>query len=86
LPVDSVLLGHDGFAIRNTASVLANAPHPEAAKKLVNFLESPTVLIDLRKAGAIEPTDAPSNSSVNWNDLLANQTQNLEFLKGLFLR
>jgi iron(III) transport system substrate-binding protein len=86
LPVDSVLLQKDGFEIPNTAAIVSNAPHGSAAKKLVDYLQSPEVLADLRKAGAIEPSNRATNSSINWNDLLATQNQNLEFLKGLFLR
>jgi ABC-type Fe3+ transport system substrate-binding protein len=86
LPVDSVLLAQDGFAIRNTAATVSHAPHSDAAKKLIEFLQSPEVIAELKKAGAIEPSDIVSPPPVNWDDLLANQNQNLDFLKGLFLR
>lgn len=86
LPVDSILLQQDGFEIPNTASIVANAPHAVAAKKLIAYLQSPEVLADLRKADAIEPDNSTSKAAVDWNDLLANQNQNLDFLKGLFLR
>jgi iron(III) transport system substrate-binding protein len=86
LPVDSVLLQKDGFKIPNSAAVISNAPHALAAQKLIDYLQSPEVLTDLRKAGAIEPDNSTPKTSVNWNDLLTTQNQNLEFLKGLFLR
>ena len=86
LPVDSVRLGKDGFEIPNTAAMLLKAPHPEAAKKLLDYLQSPEVLRTLQNFGAVEPDNSTAQSSVDWNDLLANQNQNLEFLKGLFLR
>jgi iron(III) transport system substrate-binding protein len=86
LPVDSVLLGKDGFIIRNTAAIVSRARHPEAAQKLIAFLKSPEVVAELKKAGAIEPSDTTPQSSVNWDELLANQNSSLEFLKGVFLR
>lgn len=85
LPVDSVRLNDDGFVIRNSAAILVGSRHPQAAEKLIQYLQSPDVIAALKKAGAIEPTDAPA-SSANWVELLANQNQSLDFLKGLFLR
>ena len=86
LPVNSILLGQDGFAISNTAAVVANAPHSVAARNLINYLQSPKVLSELQKAGAIEPDSQTNAMHVDWNILLATQNTNLEFLKGLFLR
>jgi iron(III) transport system substrate-binding protein len=86
LPVDSILPAKDGFIIRNTAAIVVNAPHRAAAEKLIDYLKSPDVIAELKKAGAIEPSDAPKKSSVTWTELLATQSKDLDFLKGLFLR
>jgi iron(III) transport system substrate-binding protein len=86
LPVDSIRLGADGFKIPNTASVVANAPHPVAAQKLVDYLQSPQVVAELQTAGAIEPIAQSATTQIDWTTLLASQNTNLEFLKGLFLR
>lgn len=85
-PVDAVLPTRGGFEIPNTAAIIINAPHPIAAQKLIDYLKSPEVLADLRKAGAIEPHDSTAKSPVNWDDLLKNQNANIDFMKGVFLR
>jgi iron(III) transport system substrate-binding protein len=85
-PVDSIILTEGGFEIPNTAAIISNAPHPAAAQKLIDYLKSPKILADLRKAGAIEPAGDISKQSVDWNDLLTNQNANIDFMKGIFLR
>ncbi|MGZ5544060.1 MAG: substrate-binding domain-containing protein, partial [Limisphaerales bacterium] len=86
LPVDSILLRDDGFIIRNTAAIIANARHVKPAEQLLEYLQSQPVIAALKQAGAIESNTAPPESAVDWNELLASQNANLEFLKGLFLR
>ncbi|MGZ4962310.1 MAG: substrate-binding domain-containing protein, partial [Limisphaerales bacterium] len=58
LPVDSILLRDDGFIIRNTAAIIANARHVKPAEQLLEYLQSQPVIAALKQAGAIESNTA----------------------------
>lgn len=48
--------GEGAFAIPHTVALIAGAPHPEAAKRLIDYLLSPEVAQQLVQAGAITTT------------------------------
>jgi ABC-type Fe3+ transport system substrate-binding protein len=88
LPIGSVVLQEDGLQIGNSVGILKNAPHPQAAQKLFDYLKSEEVLAQLRKAGALEPEDVKtvSGKPVDWNAILQSQPVALDALKKIFLR
>ena len=76
--------------IPNTVAVIRDAPHPEAAERLFQFLQSREVVAKLVAANAIEgaslkdvktPTLKP-----NWEKLLAELDTATKELKEIFLR
>jgi len=90
LPIGSILLKEDGFAIRNTVAVVSKAPHPSEAKQLLEYLTSDETLRVLKAAGAVEgSTPEPAMSfgkPVDWAQLLKTQSAAVGDLKQVFLR
>ncbi len=86
LPVDSLILDPDGLAIRNTVAVIRRAPHPEAAQKLLDYLQSDEVFKKLVEAGAVEVVSPNRDDHLQWEDLLKNQERAVDILKKVFLR
>jgi iron(III) transport system substrate-binding protein len=89
LPIDSVLPKEGGFFIGNSVVVIRNAPHPEAAQKLMDYLTSDETRAALEKAGTIEPAGvepATKLAEADWTRILDSQTNAVDQLKGIFLR
>ncbi len=90
LPIVGIDLGEHDFFIRNTVAVIRNAPHPEAAQKLFDYLRSGEVTEKLQAAGAVEGILAKdvlvTPPEIDWNELLRNQNAGMTELKEIFLR
>lgn len=85
LPIDSETL-----LIPNTVAVMRNAPHPEAAEKLFQFLQSREVVEKLVAANALEgaSVDEVKTSTLkpDWEKILAELEAATKELKEIFLR
>lgn len=89
LPVAPVEIEAEGLYIRNTAAIIRNAPHPEAAQHFVDFLQSKEVLETLQVAGAIEGVTVPEGKGGipgHWDQAVATQEKTMARLKEIFLR
>jgi len=53
-PVHALPLGTESLLIPNTIGVIRNAPHPEAAQRLAEFLQRTEILLQLIDAKALE--------------------------------
>jgi iron(III) transport system substrate-binding protein len=88
--VDRELASADGFAVPNTAAMVVNAPHPEAARRLAEFLASRDVRHRLIEAGALDPESEgigqPPDSAVDWDRLLDELDDGLRWLEQTFVR
>ncbi len=85
LPIDAETL-----LIPNTIAVIRSAPHPEAAEKLFQFLQSREVVEKLVAADAIEgksPNEVKTATlKLDWEKLLADLDMATQELKEIFLR
>ena len=77
--------------VPNTVGVIRNAPHPEAAQRLFEFLSDPKVsqkLVELRalEGATLEPARAATGLQVDWDALLRDLEPATEELKQIFLR
>ncbi len=90
LPIEGIDLREFDFFIRNTVSVIRNAPHPEAAQKLFEFLQSGAINEKLCSAGAVEGFAARGVSitppTIDWERLVRDQEAGMTQLKQIFLR
>lgn len=90
LPIQSVVLHEDGLQIRNTIAVIRDAPNPQNAQKLFEFLQSEKVYGELKAAGAVEDKTAriagSELSEADWNPLLHDLDSATTTLKEIFLR
>lgn len=87
LPIDSSL-ANDSLYIPNTVAVIRNAPHPEAAQKLFEHLQSANVGQMLVDAHALEGAQVPEEKrDVEISDeLLRDFESSIAKLKEIFLR
>jgi len=90
LPVQAMPMSPETLLIPNTVARIHGAPHPEAAEKLFEFLQSPTVVEDLVRSKALEGSAADSVSSptlrVNWVSVLEKLERTTLELNRIFLR
>ena len=90
MPIKSLPLGADALSIANTIGVIRHAPHASEAQRLFEFLQTPEVLRELTKAGALEGKDlqpsTPATLTVNWTTLLRDVQPATETLKTIFLQ
>ena len=90
LPVEGIDLRDENFFIRNTVAIIRNAPHPEAAQKLFDYLKGPEVHQKLLAAGAVEGFAARQATitppTIDWDKLLQSQEETVAQLKQIFLR
>ena len=87
LPVAALPLTPELLLIPNTVAVIRDAPHPTAAQKLFDYLQSATVRDQLVRAAALE-TDTPSPSTLqpDWTRLLRDLDRTTGQLKEVFRR
>jgi iron(III) transport system substrate-binding protein len=90
LPVAALPLLSGTLLIPNTVAVIRNAPHPDAAQRLYQFLQSEGVLRQLRTANAIEAEILVASLPEGLLQLNQRIVQDLEpataKLKEIFLR
>ncbi|MGI8967100.1 MAG: substrate-binding domain-containing protein, partial [Limisphaerales bacterium] len=90
LPIEGIDPGDSSFLIRNTVAIIRNAPHPEFAQKLFDYLRSDEVNQKLQAAGAVEGFAARDVSitpaNIDWGNLLQTQDVAVTKLKEIFLR
>jgi iron(III) transport system substrate-binding protein len=77
--------------VPNTVGVIRNAPHPEAAQRLFEFISDPKVSQKLVELGALEgatldPARAATGLQVDWDALLRDLGTATEEMKQIFLR
>jgi iron(III) transport system substrate-binding protein len=90
LPVAALPLNAETLLIPNTVAVIRDAPHAEAAQKLVVFLQSPAVAARLVSANALEgatlATNTPPTLRPDWDALLRNLDAGTKELQEIFRR
>lgn len=74
--------------IPNTVAVVRDAPHPHAAGRLFEHLQSREVARRLVAAGALQGSEAPAADGLkpDWDELLRRLEQDTQTLKQVFLR
>jgi iron(III) transport system substrate-binding protein len=89
-PVAALPLWEESLAIPNTIAIIRGAPHPEAARKLFEYLQSADVVNQLVAAHALEGASvADLKASVlqpSWDKLIADLPGATETLQKIFLR
>jgi iron(III) transport system substrate-binding protein len=91
LAVGHVLpVSEESLLIRNSVAVIRNAPHPQSAQRLFQFLQRPDIQQQLVKLGALEGTDASSLKTgtlqPDWAALVQDLEPAMESLKTIFLQ
>jgi len=90
LPIESAVLREDGLMINNTVAVVRDAPHPNNAQMLFEFLQSEKVYEQLKAAGAVEEKSARIKEAElfepDWAALLRDLDSSTTELKEIFLR
>jgi iron(III) transport system substrate-binding protein len=90
LPVAAMPLSAETLLIPNTVAVTRNAPHPEAAQRLFQYLQRPEVVKRLIAAHALEGISSGTLPvpalKVNWDDLLRDLEGTTTKLNQIFLR
>jgi iron(III) transport system substrate-binding protein len=90
MPVVEQPLTPDMLLIPNTVGVVRGGPHPEAAQKLFEYLQRPTITQRLVNATALEELSVDAvmepTLKVNWDKLLEDFEPATAQLKSVFLR
>ena len=89
-PIQALAMSAETLLIPNTVAVVRDAPHPEAAQRLFEYLQQPEVVQRLVAASALEGASAAGISSptlkVNWDSLLRDLEPTTAKLNEIFLR
>lgn len=90
-PVAALPTDEETLFIFNTVGVIRDAPHPSAAQKLFEYLQSREVSRRLVEANALEaaaldPAKAASGLKVDWDSLLRDLDAATDEMKKIFLR
>lgn len=89
-PLAALPINEETLLIPNTVAIIAQAPQPDAAQKLWEYLQQPEVTRQLVKAGALEGVTAREAASPtlqpDWERLLVDLEAATETLKSIFLR
>jgi iron(III) transport system substrate-binding protein len=90
LPIMPLPINEETLLIPNTVAIIRNAPHPEPAEKLFEYLQSPAIAERLVAAKALEGTSISAASTptlkVNWDSLLRDLEPVTANLNEIFLR
>jgi iron(III) transport system substrate-binding protein len=90
LPIMPLPMNEDTLLIPNTVAIIRNAPHPEPAEKLFEFLQRPQVAERLIAAKALEGKSIAAISiptlKPDWNSLLRDLEPVTAKLNQIFLR
>lgn len=89
-PLAGLPVTEETLLIPNTVGVIRNAPHPEAAQRLLEYLQQPAVvrrLVDVHALEGVSPSQAAVRGlKPDWAKLLADMAPATEDLKKIFLR
>jgi len=90
LPVAAIPMTDETLLIPNTVAVTRDAPHPQAAQQLFEYLQRPEVAERLVASGALEGVSTAQMSQpalrVDWDALLAALESSTTTLNETFLR
>lgn len=89
LPIAALPLMEESLLIPNTAAVTRNAPHPESAQKLFEYLQQREVADKLVQANALENVTVATETSTlkpYWDSLLRDLETTTKQLNEIFLR
>ncbi len=90
MPIAALPLTEEMLLIPNTIALVRNAPHPDAAERLLAYLARPEVLAQLAAANALEgvrPSDvATPTLKPDWDALVGDLDAGTKLLKEIFLR
>lgn len=88
LPIAALPLTPDTLFIPNTVAVIRNAPHPDAAQRLFQFLQRETTAAKLVRVQALEGAVKPPTAGLQpkWDELLSHLEATTAELRQLFLR
>lgn len=90
LPIVSMPISEDSLLIPNTVAVIRNAPHPDRAQQLLEYLVQPNVVDQLVALRALEGRDATGLEGnvlkADWSKLVAELPAATAHLKEIFLR
>ncbi len=89
-PIVALPMDAETLLIPNTVAVIRQAPHPEAAQRLFEYLQKPEVVQILISAKALEGESIKNASTKtlqpDWDKLLNDLGPATEFLRKTFLR
>lgn len=89
LPLAALPLTPETLLIPNTVAVIRNAPHPQAAQTLFDYLRRREVADVLVRAGALESAESPPHRETlrpDWDALLRELDVTTGELNAIFLR
>ncbi len=90
-PVVELPMCDETLIVHNTAGVVRDAPHPLAAQRLFDYLQTREVQEQLVKGQALESAQPEETTSdphlkVDWSSLLGDTDAGTEEMKAIFLR
>lgn len=86
-PVAALPLNRESLLIPNSVAVVRNAPHPEPARKLFEYLQSEAVSTKLVSVSALEgKTSGAPHLQANWDVLLNDMEPATGSMRAIFLR
>ena len=88
-PITALPLTEESLLIPNTVAVIRNAPHPESAQRLFEYLQRREVVDKLVQVNALESATAATETSTlkpNWDALLRDLETTTKQLNEIFLR
>jgi len=90
LPIAALAMTDETLLIPNTVAVIRDAPHPQAAQRLFEYLQRPEVAQRLIDASALEGASTDevhvATLTVDWEPLLQSLDSTTAKLNQLFLR
>lgn len=83
-------MGPETLLLPNTVAVVRGAPHPAAAQRLFEYLQTADVVGRLVAAGALEgaaaPADLPGTLRPDWDELVRDLDRGTAQLQEVFRR
>lgn len=90
LPILALPLTSESLLVPNTVAFIRNAPHPDSANELFEYLHSDEVIERLTQANALEGNSAENIPTQTlrpeWDDILQSLDLATEVLRTIFLR
>jgi iron(III) transport system substrate-binding protein len=89
MPIAALPTSEETLLIPNTVAIMRNAPHPEAAQRLMDYLKGPDVSRKLIEVKALEGATIDVGSPtlhVDWSKLLSQLPATTARLNQIFLR